>query len=310
MVNVSIVIPTFNRSRKLQKVLDSLFSQNYPPSRYEIVVVDDGSTDDTPQMVASRKEVSTCRLTYLRQEKSGPAAARNLGIGSATGDIVLLLGDDMVAHRELIQQHMKCQAEHEGEVAVLGYITWSPEIRVTPFMRYIGEFGDQFGYHFVDDGEEVSYAFFYGSNLSIRRDTLLEKGLFDQDFKHAAFEDTELGFRLQQKGLRIVFNREAVGYHCHATTLRKYTRRQVVAGLSAAIGYRKHPNGFLTLPGGVHSKNAVKSAAKHIMIPIFALFVNLMDRRDHEFSERRYRQILDYYFLRGFKKGMSRLQER
>jgi glycosyltransferase involved in cell wall biosynthesis len=309
MTDISIVIPTFNRRDVLAKTLASLFDQTYPPDRLEIVVADDGSTDGTAGFLESMRVKARCRLLWARQDKRGPAAARNLGIRNSSGPLVLLFGDDMIAHKELVARHVKCQAEQEGKVAVLGYIAWAPEIKVTPFMRYIGESGHQFGYRLTGGTKDLPYSFFYSSNLSIKRAILLEDGLFDEDFRYPAYEDIELGFRLQQKGLRIVLDKEAIGYHNHPVTLRRFCERQVIAGRSAAIGLRKHPQGFLSPKDTLRSGNALKGKAKRILIPALSLCVDFMDRRNRRFSEKRYIQILDYYFASGLKKGIAESKE-
>ncbi len=309
-MDISIVIPTFNRSRILRRVLDSLYLQSYPRDRYEIVVVDDGSTDDTRRTLPSIREEAPCQLNYIEQDKRGPAAARNLGVRTANGDIILFLGDDIVARKDLLREHMNFQDEFEREAAVLGHTVWPPDMKVTPFMRYIGEFGDQFGYRFVSDREELPCTFFYTSNLSVRRATLLDNGLFDEDFRHAAYEDVELGLRLQKKGLRLVFNKNAVAYHYHPTTPSLFYRRQFLAGVSAAAVCRKHPEARDVIFGNLPYGNPVKWFGKRLILPSIALMLNLLDQRNRSFPERRYRQILDYYFWRGYRTGARDLKQR
>ena len=99
---------------------------------------------------------------------------------------------------------------------MLGYVTWSPEIKVTPFMRWLERGGPQFKYWTINNPQNVSWRHLYTANISFKRQFLLEDGFFDEDFPNAAYEDTELGYRLHQRGLRIVYNKRAVAYHYHA----------------------------------------------------------------------------------------------
>jgi len=237
-VKLTVVVPTYNRSEMLARAVRGLLDQSASPDSYEVVVVDDGATDDTPQVV-EQVGAPEARLRYFRQENRGPAAARNLGVGEAKGDIVLFTGDDCLPDRDLVQEHLKAH-EEAGDVGVLGHVTWHPEVQLTPFMAFL-ESGPQFGFGRIEDPENVSIWHFYTANCSIRRHWVEEVGGFDEDFKHAAFEDAELAYRMQQRGLRIVYRPSGRTYHHHATTFEQHLARQRVCGRSAAIFWRKHP---------------------------------------------------------------------
>jgi len=104
-MEVSIIIPTYNRKEILREALEFLFEQNYPQDKYEIIVVDDGSTDETEKMVNSLS--SPCRLIYLYQNRKGPHIARNLGIKNAQGKIVIFVDSDIFTPPNFIQEHMR-----------------------------------------------------------------------------------------------------------------------------------------------------------------------------------------------------------
>jgi len=120
---------------------------------------------------------------------------------------------------------------------------------VTAFMDYINDYGLQFGYKLIKHGEVVPFNFFYTSNISIDRE-LLAAHPFDTTFPSAAWEDIELAYRLDAKGLKIHYNARAVTRHYHQMNVDSFARRQYTVGKSGAIFYRKHPElgGFL----GVH----------------------------------------------------------
>lgn len=245
---VSVVIPTFERPETLFQVLNALASQEAAPS-FEVVVVDDGSRDETPRRLRDYRPPYPCRI--FTQENGGPASARNRGVREARGRIVLFLGDDTVPEENLLAAHARTQAqERPYPIAVLGYTTWPRNRRVSPFLHHINEYGLQFGYALIEDPESVPFNFFYTSNVSVPRALLLDEGLFDTTFPHAAWEDIEIAYRLVRRGMRIVYRPEAIARHHHEITFASFRRRQEKAGESAAIFFQKHPElaDFLAVP--------------------------------------------------------------
>jgi len=239
---LSVVIPTYNRRAVLEKCLQALCEQTVPASQFEIIVVDDGSTDETEPFVVQFARNAPVAVYYLRQSNRGPAAARNLGIAKARSSLVLFLGDDIIAASELVAEHLQYHANRLGEtVAVLGFVTWSPELPMTPFMRWLEQGkGPQFAYEIVArQAENVPYKYLNTANVSISKKTLMEVGLFDEEFRYAAQEDVELGFRLNRHGIRIVYAPSAIAYHLHPTTPAQACRRHVEIGIATTILCRK-----------------------------------------------------------------------
>ena len=116
--------------------MQALEAQTVLPNGYEIVIVDDGSTDASPEQMAGLTERVGLNLRLFHQNHSGPATARNLGIREAQGNLVLFIGDDIIVTPTLLAEHLAWHKKYpEENVAVLGYVTWSPEIKITPFMR-------------------------------------------------------------------------------------------------------------------------------------------------------------------------------
>ena len=259
----SVVIPTYQRPDTLGRVLEALGRQADAPD-FEVVVVDDGSRDATAGMLRSASPPYPFR--FFRQENSGPAAARNRGIEEARGRYVLFLGDDTVPEPALLSVHSRAHAEpRQHPAAVLGYTTWPPERKVTPFLDHINEYGLQFGYRLIEDSESVPFNFFYTSNISLPRAVLLTAGLFDTTFPHAAWEDIEIAYRMTKAGMRIVYRPQAVARHYHDITFASFRRRQEKAGEAAAIFYEKHPElgSFLAVPQAIEFREdgAVKAWA-------------------------------------------------
>lgn len=253
-MQVSVVIPTYNRSRILVRTLEALGRQTALEEfkddsgggvPYEVIVVDDGSTDDTAERVRGMAARYPAPLVYLRQENRKQGAARNLGVGRARGDWLVFLGDDTVPAPDFLGEHLKARAQgaqdEAGRVVAIGYTPWAREYPRTRFMEYVGEEGWQFGFALIEDPDDVPFNFFYTSNLSISREFFRKSGGFDEDFGEYGWEDIELGWRLHRMGMRLVYHARAVAYHHHPTSVRAFVRRQRRVGSSAWNFYRKHP---------------------------------------------------------------------
>lgn len=250
----SIIIPTYNRLEILPEVLDALEGQEGAPP-FEAIVVDDGSSDGTGAFLAERQEsASAVPLTVLCQENQGPATARNRGVATARGERVAFLGDDTVPANDWLAMHARAAASRPGieSLAVIGYTAWHPRMRLNPFLRYINEFGLQFGYSIIENPEDVPFNFFYTSNVSLPRRLLVEEP-FDLRFPYAAWEDTELSYRLKNRhGLHLVYEPTARVAHDHPTTIQRFCQRQEKAGYSGVVFALLHPElgGFVGVGEG------------------------------------------------------------
>jgi glycosyltransferase involved in cell wall biosynthesis len=296
----SVVIPTYRRPETLFPVLDALGRQVDPPE-FEVVVVDDGSGDDTADRLAAYRPAYPFR--FFSQANGGPASARNRGVREARGRIVLFLGDDTVPELPLLAVHAKAHAEPRPHpIAVLGYTTWPRDLRVSPFLHQINEYGLQFGYGLIRDPEQVPFNFFYTSNVSLPRELLLEAGLFDTSFPHAAWEDIEVAYRLMQRGMRMLYRPEAVARHHHDITFASFRRRQEKAGEAAAIFYRKHPElgDFLAVPQAKLLPERRTLAER--VLPVWAARA---ERGSLPGARRALERVLRDDYLRGLKRGLA-----
>ncbi len=300
---LSLIIPTHNGRRTLPAVLDGLEAQQGAPG-FEVVVVDDGSDDGTSAWLESR--VCELDLRLVSRERGGPAAARNSGVEAARGKTVVLLGDDTVPTPGWLSAH--CEARHRYRhhdvLAVVGYTSLHTHVRRTPFVDWLYREGDQFAYGLIEDPEDVPFRFFYSSNLSLPRSCLLEDP-FDPSFPHAAWEDIELGYRLEKKGMRIVFEKRAHLLHDHATSLRAFCRRQERAGVSAVVFYRRHPElgDWLGLsPAGPAPRPRL---AGHLLRTSMARALERLPVR----LPRVWRDVLRYHYVLGLERGWSWLPQ-
>ncbi len=223
-LSISVVIPTFNRAAMLAATLESFATQTLPTDQYEVVVVDDGSEDATPEIC--RSFASRMPLNYLHIENSGISAAKNIGILAARGRILLFADDDDIADHRLLEEHLKAHEQHpEENVAILGYTTWAPTLPVTPLMRYVTEIGRfLFAYGSLEDGQMLDFTYFWGGRSSCKRSFLAKHGVFNRQFRFGS-EDVELGYRLSKFGFRVVFHRAAVNYMTRPPTFEGFCDR-------------------------------------------------------------------------------------
>jgi glycosyltransferase involved in cell wall biosynthesis len=205
-IAVSVVIPTFNRSRLLEEVIESLWNQTLDPCRYEIIIVDDASTDDTAEVIERLRERSPCRLVHHRLTvHHGPARARNEAVRMAHGDIIAFTDSDCRADREWLAKGLS--AFGDGIAFVTGSVLNKPEQPVRFFS----------GANTPLVQEHASYP---TCNAFYRRSVFLDLDGFDETLSYRAFlnramecADTDLAWRIKKRGYRNVFVPDLVIYH-------------------------------------------------------------------------------------------------
>lgn len=241
---ISVQICTHNRKAVLQRVLESLADQSLPAEAFELVLVDDGCTDGTREMVEALS--LPYHVRYVRQEHAGLATARNTGIRASRGWIVLYIDDDVLADRELLTEHVASHRQHPRCV-VNGWVN-HVERPQRPERRQ---------FRMAD----ISTSFFWTSNVSVRRQHLIEAGMFDEDFKEYGWEDQEVGLRLMALGLKARNNYRAIGYHVKKPPQRRDVARILAQseakGRTAALYIRKHPRLRTRLSTGIHPPRLV-----------------------------------------------------
>jgi glycosyltransferase involved in cell wall biosynthesis len=251
---ICIVIPTFNRRDALATCLEHLERQTF--SGFEVIVVDDGSTDSTAQQMESYAARTPLRLRYVRQPNSGPARARNVAISMTQAPICLMIGDDIFGCPGFVETHLQFHRERPAlNVAGLGLTRWSEAGQsVTPFMRWMDESGAQFAYGDLIRGTKPDWRHFYTSNLSVKTQ-LLREDPFNEAFTQGRWmmEDMELGYRLERnRHLEIVFLPRALADHLHPTDFRKACDRAYKAGGSLLLFDQLWPDRPVGRHGPVH----------------------------------------------------------
>jgi GT2 family glycosyltransferase len=241
---------------------------------------------------------------FRSQNNAGPGKARNEGVKLAGGTFVVFIGDDTVPDERFLAEHARVHRESNDDplLACVGYTGWPAEERVTAFMDYINDYGLQFGYKLIRHGEIVPYNFFYTSNLSLDRNLLLDHP-FDTTFPSAAWEDIELAYRLDRKGLKLRYNANAVTRHYHQMTVDSFARRQYTVGKSGAIFYRKHPElgHFL----GVHELETRKLAGERELARLRRR-ARIGEKFRFLARNKVFETLMREHYLRGLKEGLDR----
>lgn len=233
----SVVIPTYNRKPILEKCLKALESQQLTDciTNYEIVLVDDGSTDGTLEWLAERAEEFP-RVRCFAQSHQGPAAARNLGVKEAKGDTIVFIDSDLVVTEKFLQAHAEALEIAQKNSDSDRIFTYGWVINTCNFDNPTAE-----PFKITD----FSAAYFATGNVAISRKWLEEAGLFDTRFQLYGWEDLELGVRLKKLGLKLIKCPDAVGYHWHPPfnleQIPKLIEKEIQRGRMGVLFYQKHP---------------------------------------------------------------------
>ncbi len=240
-IKVSVIIPTYNRSKILPMLLESWRAVNKVTKyKFELIFSDDGSNDGSVAILEKERGLP---VRVIKNNHGGAAKARNSAILAATGEKLLIIGDDIFPNPEIINQHYEKLQELPVCKAVLGEIIWHKDIEVNMLMKHITEIGqEQFSFNAFNPHEYIDFRHFYTSNISIDRAFVLsEKIIFNEEFYKVNFEDVELGFRLSKKGMEIYYLPEAYVEHYHPyKSVSTFCKRQETAGEMAVVFKKLH----------------------------------------------------------------------
>lgn len=235
----TIVIPTFKRSDALRETLTALAAVDYPRNRWEAIVVDDGSGDDTEKVVADWITSTGLSGGFIAQKNSGPAVARNRGASEAHGEVLIFIDNDILVDRDFIRAHVDALAANPG-CWIVGRVVHPPELRRTPFGRYRDAAWEAFHRtHSTEIPAETSGM--SAANVSMPSADFHKLGGFDEDFTIASCEDCDLGIRARKMGIRVLYEPRIVVLHNDwAVSLDRFCERQKLYSISDALLWRKY----------------------------------------------------------------------
>ena len=236
-MKISIITPTHNKAALLERTLRSVREQEYPSGDFEMIVVDDGSTDQTPAVLASHTPAHGFK-TIKQEVNHGRARSRNLGLAQAEGELVVFLDDDMELVPGFLQAHAEFHRDLQNAMGV-GNVINHPEVTTAPIDRYMSTRGAQK----IKDRVPLPWKYFTTNNSSVRKRDLDSVGHFDENFVYYGFEDLELAWRLtRDRRLTVGFVPEARSFHIHPHSLEEVLKKKTLCGRSSLpYLFKKHP---------------------------------------------------------------------
>lgn len=230
----SVIVPVYNGAAVIERCLDALASQTVPSEQFEIIVVDDGSQDGTPERVecwTGRRRAG--QVTLVRQGHAGPAAARNRGADIARAPLLLFTDADCQPIPGWVEALLAGFASPDQPAGLMGAYRSSQRSLAARFAQL--EFEDR--YQRMARADPVDFVATYSA--AFRRDVFMTEGGFDT--RYIQNEDVEFSYRLSEAGYRINFVPEAQVYHWHTSTWPGYATTKVMRGYWRTIVYQRHP---------------------------------------------------------------------
>lgn len=266
MIKYSIIVPAYNAASTLPRCLAALCDQSIDRTTYEIIVGDDGSTDQTA--IIAERTLGSNNAQVIRAAHGGPAQARNLGAQAAHGDLLLFTDADCEPAQNWIER-MAAAFDDPTIGGAKGVYRTHQRAWVARFVQQ--EYQDK--YDRMRSQSSIDFVDTYSA--AYRREVFVNSGGFDPAF--IADEDQELSFRLTAQGVRLVFAPDASVYHQHVTSLLKYLRRKFSIGYWKALVLKRHPDKAVR---DTHTPQVIKVQmgllATSIVTTLAAIFVPII----------------------------------
>jgi GT2 family glycosyltransferase len=322
---VSVVISTHNRCEALRATLDALDRQTIGSERYEVLVVDDGSSDGTAGMLAEARYSFALR-TFRLTENAGIAAARNVGLRRARGHYVVIMADDLITPPLFLAAHLQSLERYPGYWVVGGF-SQLPSLTGSPFGRYLDRlertFEEARKSRVLAPGVwELSCP--TARNLSLPRADLGRVGLFDEQFRRGC-EDQDLAHRAAALGIRFLYDSAIDSLHNdQAGNLKRYCNAQRNSMHDTVLFCAKYPalhgsapvvsaNGYVSRRDG--PRVLAKKAAKRILATptMTTLLEGMIALTEHARVAERllfrlYQALIGVYIFRGWRDGLRTLE--
>lgn len=235
IIKVSVIIPTYNRKNLLEYTLKSFEQQTMDKKDFEIIICDDGSTDDTFKLVKSYEDKFNIKYFYHSHNDFRAALTRNMGINIARGEICVFIDSGMIACKKYLEEHYREHKINDANCVVAGSIlgfkiTREEESKLISIfdndnldesftiLNNKKEFQDEREITLNHIGNDMSvwpapWIYFWSGNISVKKEELENVGLFDENFVGWGGEDTDLGIRLYLNNLKYVYSHKAQAIH-------------------------------------------------------------------------------------------------
>lgn len=229
MIKCSLIIPAYNSEKRIGFCLDKALDQSVSKDTCEIIVVDDGSIDNTANIVSKYDSVK-----LIRQRNHGPAAARNHGAKEAKGDILIFTDSDCEIDVDFIKNIL---SQFDANTQIAG-VQGRYKTKQKEFIAQFGQVEIETRYIKM---EQNRYIDFIGTYAAAYRANVFQKyGGFDTSFPIACGEDVEFSYRLSKDGYKLLFCGEVFVYHQHPSTLKQYLRTKYYRGFWRVRLHKKH----------------------------------------------------------------------
>jgi len=230
---ISVVIPTYNRSNILPRCLDSLFNQTYPKDLYEVIIVNDGSKDNTENILKENEKMAPCGFTWITQQNQGIASATNSGISRSKGDLICFTGDDCIVEYNWITNLVNGFIDDSiGAVGgkVISYQT------ITPIQQFIEESG------VLDQENFIKRNMLITGSAAYRRNILTDIHGLDNHLN--ACLDLDISIKTQLLGYKLKYVHDAVVHHDHPATMKGLFFQQYRNAIGYVRLHRKYGQKF------------------------------------------------------------------
>jgi glycosyltransferase involved in cell wall biosynthesis len=234
--DVSVIIPTYDRSKLLNYTLLSLLQQDIDKDRFEVIVADDGSSDNTREIAAQYAKLMNVKYVYQADKGYRPASARNMGVRAAEGHICMFIDSGILLNANCVGEHIDYYTGLDDQIAVVGYVYGfertkdsekklmeliDPANAAEAIVKVSKEeiYFDIRDEHYIRYNDQIQdlpapWYYFWTCHVSVPRAELIAAGLFDSKYDGRwGMEDNDLAFRLVQQGIKIHFLRSAQAIH-------------------------------------------------------------------------------------------------
>jgi GT2 family glycosyltransferase len=316
MPSVSVIIPTYNRRDSVERALRALAHQTLAPETYEVIVSIDGSQDGTREMVAAF--AAPYQLSGIWQPNQGRAAACNAGIRSAQGEVLVIMDDDMEPASDCLECHSRAHPVG-SRFGLMGAVPMYCQETDPPVAAYVAAKFNRHLANLARSDHRLTLRDFYSGHFSIRREVLLEVGLFDESFRIYGNEDLELSLRLLKAGVTLKYSAETLARQHYSKDFAGLARDTIAKGRTAVLLASKHPEALPDLQLSAYKQSSWRwrlaraglltlsrwwLATPHTVIAL----IQRLEQRHVKHLHRYYRFVLDYLYWLGAQTALRENQ--
>jgi len=318
-IDVTVIIPVFNQSATIRRTLEGFKKQAGAAVNAELILVDDRSSDNSVELI--RHFVDAQCILLVNQVNSGPAFTRNRGLDAARGRIIVFSDGDIVPDAGFLKAHMDFHAAYPGdEYAALGNVVHPLDIKLTP-LQLLGNAVDKWNEKQCAHHQPCSGLDLRTGNFSLKK-KFLGTDRFNQElFPRMGFEDTELGYRLSARGMKILFNAQALSYHYHFREPGEYLTKVVSYGEALARWTKNCPPAMAAElnekynsmydPSAWISKRNMNEFLRRVCIndltvPFVKGLAGILGPVNQRLSAYFYNKLFKYLLLKGYRAELAR----